>query len=107
MPLAINKVYKTSFAFQLMATVIFIVKIMPESPEVNLEGIKSEAKSKLGLIGASNLSFEEKPIAFGLKAIFAKFMMPEEKGSDIVEQELNALKNVSSATIEDYRRAFG
>ena len=90
-----------------MATVIFIVKLMPESPESDLEAIKTEASKRLQTMGASSLTFEEKPIAFGLKAVYAKFMMPEEKGSDIVESELASIPAVSSATIEDYRRAFG
>ena len=90
-----------------MATVIFIVKLMPDSPETDLEEIKSEAKKRLEKMGASSLSFEEKPIAFGLKAVMAKFIMPEEKGSDIVENELGSINHVSSATIEDYRRTFG
>ena len=90
-----------------MATVIFVVKMMPDSPEADLEAIKTEAKSRLAKMGATQVSFEEKPIAFGLKAIMAQFVMPEEKGSDIVENELSSIPHVSSATIEEYRRTFG
>ena len=90
-----------------MATVIFTVKLMPDSPETDLEVIKKEAKSRLDKMGATQLSFTEKPIAFGLKAIMAQFIMPEEKGSDIVENELGSIPHVSSATIEEYRRTFG
>ena len=90
-----------------MAVVSIITKIMPESPETDLVAIKDEAKSSLEKEGAQNISFEEKPIAFGLKAIFAKFAFPEEKGTDIVESILSKIKDVSSVTIEDYRRAFG
>lgn len=90
-----------------MATVILIVKIMPESPSSNLEGIKTNAKIALEKEGATGLSFEEKPVAFGLKSIHAKFAFPEEKGTDIVESILQKIPEVSSVTIEDYRRAFG
>ena len=89
------------------ATVSLIVKIMPESPSSNLEAIKDSAKISLSAEGAMNISFEEKPIAFGLKAIFMKFALPEEKGTDIVEVKLSSISEVSSVTIEDYRRAFG
>lgn len=90
-----------------MATVAIIVKLMPESPESNLDSIKKSAQSLMENEGAKNISMEEKPIAFGLKAIIMKFAFPEEKGTDIVEEKLSSIENVSSVTIEDYRRAFG
>ena len=89
------------------ATVVIIVKLMPESPDTNLEAIKKAARSLLEPEGAKNISFEEKPIAFGLKAIMLKTDMPEEKGTDLVETKLASISQVSSVTIEDYRRAFG
>ncbi|MBS3089747.1 elongation factor 1-beta [Candidatus Pacearchaeota archaeon] len=90
-----------------MATVVIIVKIMPDSPEADLSLISDEAQKSLSLEGAKNISFEERPIAFGLKALVMKTDMPEEKGTDIVESKLSAIPHVSSVTIEDYRRAFG
>jgi len=90
-----------------MAIAAIIVKIMPNSPDTNLEEIKNTAQSTLEKEGAKNISFEEKPIAFGLKAIMMKFAWPEEKDTSIIEEGLAKIKDVSSATIEDYRRAFG
>ncbi|MBI3334180.1 elongation factor 1-beta [Candidatus Pacearchaeota archaeon] len=90
-----------------MATVIIITKLMPESPEADLAAIKAEAQSRLEKEGGKNISIEEKPIAFGLKALYVKTDMPEEKGTDIVESLLASIPHVSSVTIEDYRRAFG
>ena len=89
-----------------MATVVIITKLLPESLETNLETIKTAARSALEPEGAKNLSFKEVPVAFGLKALIVKTDMPEDKGTDIVEQKLSAIKGVSSVTIEDYRRAF-
>ena len=90
-----------------MATVVIIVKLMPDSPQTDLEAIKNQARKMLEPEGAKNISFEENPIAFGLKAIMMKMDMPEEKGTDIVESKLAQIPHVSSLTIEDYRRAFG
>lgn len=90
-----------------MATVIIIAKVMPDSPETDLNSIKELAKKSLGQEGAKNISFEEKPIAFGLKALYVRTDFPEEKGTDIVESLLAKIPHVSSVTIEDYRRAFG
>ena len=89
------------------AKVVIIVKIMPESPETNLEAIKKSDLATLQPEGAKNISFEERPIAFGLKAVMMKLDMPEEKGTDLVESKLSSIKGISSVTIEDYRRAFG
>jgi translation elongation factor EF-1beta len=57
--------------------------------------------------GAKNISFEEKPIAFGLKAVMMKMAWPEEKDTSIIEDKLTSINQVSSVNIEDYRRAFG
>ena len=87
--------------------VAVIVKIMPSSPETNLEEIKKLARQSLEQEGAQNISFTEEPIAFGLKAVMLKMAWPEEKSTDIIENKLSKIENVSSATITDYRRAFG
>ena len=90
-----------------MATVVIIVKLMPESPSTDLQEMKNHANEIMQKQGAKNISFEEKPIAFGLKSLHIKMDMAEEKGTDIVENELAKVPHVSSVTIEDYRRAFG
>ncbi len=87
--------------------VAVIAKIMPESPETDLESLRKNAKSVMESEGAQNISFEERDIAFGLKAVILKMAWPEEKSTDLIESKLSKLENVSSATIEDYRRAFG
>ena len=80
---------------------------MPESPDTNLEEIQTQAKSILEKEGAQNLSFETQPIAFGLVALMIKFAWQEEKDTEIIETSLAKIPGVSSAKIEDYRRAFG
>ena len=89
------------------ATVIIIVKLMPDSPQADLKLIENEAKALLEKEGARNISIEEKPLAFGLKSVHIKMDMAEEKGTDKVESILSKVSHVSSVTIEDYRRAFG
>lgn len=84
-----------------------IVKIMPTSPEADLEKIKEDAKAILEKEGAQNLSFSEEPVAFGLKAVIVKLAWDEEKSTDLAEEILSKIENVSSAQVTDYRRAFG
>ncbi len=90
-----------------MAIAAIIVKIMPSSPEADLGRIEESARDALESEGAQNISFEKKPIAFGLSALLMRFAWPEEKDTDIVESCLSKIEDVSSASIEDYRRAFG
>ena len=90
-----------------MGTAIIKVKLMPESPSTDLSKIKSAALSLMEKEGAKNISFEEKPIAFGLKSLHIKFDLDEKKGTDLVEEILSKIPEVSSVMIEDYRRAFG
>jgi translation elongation factor aEF-1 beta len=84
-----------------------IVQVMPESPESDLKAIVREAEKKLLEKKAMNISYEEKPIAFGLKALYFKFAWPEEQDTDLIEKTLSEIGEVSSVKIDDYRRAFG
>jgi len=90
-----------------MGIVAVIVKIMPESPSTDLEEIKSKAKNLMELEDAKKISFEIKPIAFGLNAIMMKMAWVEEKDTSIIENALSQIPKVSSVQIVDYRRAFG
>lgn len=90
-----------------MSIVAVIAKVMPDSPEANLEEIQEKAKKVLEEDGAQNITFEQEPVAFGLKAIMIKFAWPEEKDTSIFEGKLSEIENVSSAQTADYRRAFG
>ncbi len=90
-----------------MGIVAVIVKILPDSPQADLNHIETEARKALEEHGAKNISFVQEPIAFGLKSIKIKFAWPEEKNTDIIDNSLGSIKHVSSAKIEDYRRAFG
>jgi len=89
------------------STAAVILKIMPDSPDTDLEAIKEKAKEVLESEGAQNISFVIEPVAFGLKAVMVKMAWPEEKSTDIIEEKTAEIENVSSTQITDYRRAFG
>ena len=101
------KIYKQSLLGELMGIVALILKVMPSSPDANLGKIKTEAKEVLSKLGGKNISFEERPIAFGLKAVMVKMAWPEEKDTDIAVDALKEINEVSEIDVEDYRRAFG
>lgn len=89
------------------ATAAVIVRVMPESPDTDIEVIKESIIDVLESDGAQNISFEVKAVAFGLKAVFVKFAWPEEQDTSMFEQSLADIEGVSSIDTEDYRRAFG
>jgi len=87
--------------------VAVIIRVMPDSPETNLDELEIQIKKDLEAEGALNISFKEEEVGFGIKAILAKFAWPEEKNTDLIENIVSKIEHVSSMKIEDYRRAFG
>lgn len=92
-----------------MANAVVTLRIMPESPEVNLDELKEKA---LKLIKEFNDGKETKesiePVAFGLKALNIVFVLDESKGSpDPVAEKISEFEEVASAEITDVRRAVG
>jgi len=80
------------------------IKIMPTSPDVNLEEIKETAKNIVKEGKGINREYLEEPIAFGLKAIIAFFEWPEETPLEEVEDKFGKIENVSSVQIIDMRK---
>ncbi|MBU1201402.1 MAG: elongation factor 1-beta [Nanoarchaeota archaeon] len=92
-----------------MANAIVTIKIMPESPEIDLKSLETQAKEKItAFAGEGETRTEIEPIAFGLKAVKITFVMDEKLGSpDKVSEEISALEGVNSAEVVDVRRAIG
>lgn len=80
------------------------IKIMPISPEVNLEEIKAKAKQIVESQGGKNREYTEEPVAFGLKAIIAFFEYPEEKPLEELEAQFQKIENVNSIQVIDMRK---
>ena len=90
-----------------MGTAVVKIKVMPVSPEVDLESMKEEVKSKIEGMGGKGCNIEEEEVAFGLKAIITFFAWPEEIELESLEQTLQEIKDVNSVQIIDIRRAVG
>jgi elongation factor 1-beta len=79
-----------------MGSVAVILRIMPESPEVDLEKLKSALKEKLPGIQ----DIKEEPIGFGLKALKLAAIVNDAGGeTDALEGKLNAIPGVERAEI--------
>lgn len=90
-----------------MSTAGLQFKIMPESPDTNLEEIKEKIKTEIEKQEGVLNDFKEEPVAFGLKAIIVTLALDESKDSDILENAIAKIENISSVKLIDYRRAVG
>ncbi len=87
---------------------IVTLKVMPESPDADLEKIYLETAKFITEFGAKIGKKELEPIAFGLKALVIMFSMSEALGStDDIEQKIAKIPGVGSVQITDMRRAVG
>jgi len=92
-----------------MASVVITLRIMPQSPEIDLHSIEKQAKVHIqAFTGSDEFKVEIKPVAFGLNSLIITFITPEEKGStEEVEKQIALIPGVSSAEVTDARRAIG
>lgn len=95
-----------------MAFAFLTLKVMPESPEINLDEL---SKKLINLIqeytestNPENTKVEYEPIAFGLKATILKFAVDEAKGgTDSLEEKIAALEEVANVEVTGISRALG
>jgi len=87
-----------------MGEVVTTIKIMPESPDVDLEKIKEDIKVSIPE-GAELHKIEEEPIAFGLVALIVMVVTEDaEGGTEKVEENLAKIEGVSNIEVTDTRR---
>ncbi|MDO8528863.1 MAG: elongation factor 1-beta [Nanoarchaeota archaeon] len=87
-----------------MGTLGITMKIMPSSPDADLEEIEQEIGALIQEKGGKNTKYSEEPIAFGLKAIIAFFELPETANADKLEEEISQIIDVNSVQTTDMRR---
>lgn len=83
------------------------MKLMPKSPEENIENLQKETEEILNRKNIKNFKFEIQPIAFGLKALIVLFGWPEEEELNTLEESIQKISGVGSLEILDMRRAIG
>jgi len=79
-------------------------KLMPESPEVDLDAIQEAAKKIVEEFGGENKEYAIEPIAFGLKAVIVFFFYPDDKETDPLEDKFTSIEGVGSAQLIDMRK---
>ncbi|MEA2034243.1 MAG: elongation factor 1-beta [Euryarchaeota archaeon] len=79
-----------------MGDVAIIFKIMPESPDVDMEALKAAIKEKI----PSTQDMVIEPIGFGLSYLKIALVVPDGEGTtEEAEATLNNLKDVGTAEI--------
>ena len=87
-----------------MGEVVATLKIMPESPDVDLEALKVAIQAAMPA-EAEFHKIEEEPIAFGLVALNLIFSIEDgEGGTESTEEAMAKLADVASVEITDTRR---
>ncbi len=91
-----------------MAKVMVVIRVMPESADVDLKKLEEEIKKVVTDFGGDVTKVDTVPIAFGLSALDIEFFMDESLGAtDPLEEKLTNLENVTSASTTSVRRAVG
>lgn len=78
-----------------MGNVAISIRVMPESPNVDMERIKNDISKRMKVQDA-----KIEPIAFGLKALKIMIIMPDMGGTEKVENEIKKIKGVAEVEVE-------
>ncbi len=79
-----------------MGDVALIIKVMPESPDVNRANLIAAIKEKFPRVQ----DIKEEPIGFGLVALKVVLVVPDAEGqTEAIESTLNAIDGVERAEI--------
>jgi len=79
-----------------MGNVAVILRVMPESPEVDIDSLKREIREKIPTV----MEIKEEPIGFGLKALKLVAVVGDKAGeSDAIEETITRIKGVERAEI--------
>ncbi len=79
-----------------MGDVAISIKIMPTSPEVDLEKIKAEISSRVKIQDS-----KIEPLAFGLKVLTVLIVKPDTGGgTEELENQINKIQGVESVEVE-------
>ncbi len=94
---------------KIMAKAIITFRLMPESPDTDLEPIKQQAQAiakEKGAIG--QMQVKEDPIAFGLKAVLVLAMYTvDDTNFDAIAEEMAQIEGVQNAEVAKMDLALG
>jgi elongation factor 1-beta len=87
-----------------MGKVAAQIKVMPESPDVDLDDLQERLEVALPE-GAKIQGFDRDDVAFGLVALLPTVIVPDDAGgTDAVEEAFAAVEDVESVEVGDVGR---
>ena len=87
-----------------MGKVAAKLKVMPESPDVDLDELQEELEESLPE-GAKINGFERDDVAFGLVALLPTVIVPDDAGgTESVEESFAGVEQVESVAVENVGR---
>ena len=87
-----------------MGKVAAQIKVMPESPEIDLDELQQELEASLPE-GAKIQGFERDDVAFGLVALLPTVVVPDDAGgTEAVEESFSTVAGVESVDVENVGR---
>ena len=87
-----------------MGKVAAKIKVMPESPEVDLDVLQERLEGSLPE-GAKIQGFERDDVAFGLVALLPTVIVPDDAGgTEAVEEAFAGVEDVESVSVENVDR---
>ena len=87
-----------------MGKVAAKIKVMPESPEIDLDDLQDRLEQSLPE-GAKINSIERDDVAFGLVALLPTVIVPDDAGgTEAVEEAFSGVDDVESVSVEEVGR---
>ncbi|RXK46715.1 elongation factor 1-beta [Halorientalis pallida] len=87
-----------------MGKVAAKIKVMPQSPDVDLDALQERLEQSLPE-GAKINGFERDDVAFGLVALFPTVVVPDDAGgTDAVEEAFGTVEGVESVDVDSVGR---
>ena len=87
-----------------MANVVVTIKMMPDSPDTNLEEVGQKIEEVVKEFGKLYKKSTQ-PVAFGINAmVYAVIMAEKEGGTDPIEEALKKVDGVSDVQVTDVTR---
>jgi elongation factor 1-beta len=87
-----------------MGKVAAKLKVMPQSPEVDLDDLQEELEDSLPE-GAKINGFERDDVAFGLVALLPTVIVPDDAGgTETVEEAFDTVERVESVEVQNVGR---
>ena len=88
----------------IMGKVAAKLKVMPESPEVDLDALQEQLEDSLPE-GAKINGFERDDVAFGLVALLPTVIVPDSAGgTESIEEAFGGVESVESVAVENVGR---